>query len=366
MNRITYLLFLSVVLLMFSCTKNENQVKPLHNNSIDDKNNDGIISLHLPNPVYTYVFDDRTTPDFVKGWKKVEITNHLATLGRVLFYDNNLSVDNSISCGSCHQQKNGFADNEKFSPGAKFKNATRNSMALVNLLHKQSYFWDGRTDSLTEAVLFPILNSDEMGMPSMEDLVHKLNEVDYYDSLFYNAFESSEISKEKIAKALAAFVGSIPNMKSKKDKAYYRWLTLTEEETRGFRAVMDFGCTTCHGGYNVGGYGRTKVNLGEFSKSNDEGNEGDFFAPSLRNVAITQPYMHDGSLETLEDVLDFYRSEDFNPSSKDPDVKRFINYRPKKKVLDMTDDEVKDIIAYLKTLTDEELIADKRFCNPFY
>jgi cytochrome c peroxidase len=359
MKQTVSLLSLAFVLAFTSCTTDDSAFIVAH------QDGDGLISLHLPEEPFIYEFEDRTTPGYVKGSEKILITNERATLGRVLFYDRTLSVDDKVSCGSCHQQDKGFADNEQFSKGAFHNKATRNTLPLTNLSARASYFWDGRSDSLQEAVLLPFTNPDEMGLSSMDEVVGKVGLRAVYKDLFRDAFGTTEITKERTADALAAFVASIPNMKSKRDKVYFGWEVFTASEERGYRAFHKFRCGSCHYGMNTGGDGIGRASIGAFSDSKDPGMNGEFLIPSLRNVNLTAPYMHDGSLQTLEEVLDFYRSDDLEFNSTEARTSIIIKgYRNELK--DITDQEAEDIIAFLKTYSDMEVADDVRFSNPFY
>lgn len=345
------------LLIFASCTKSSDPF--IHN--VDDIMQDDR-ELVLPEETQVYVFDEQTTSGFVTGFRNVTITNEIATLGRVLFYDNKLSIDGSTSCGSCHKQEFGFGDNLAFSPGVNGHKSERNSMSLVNLLSERNYFWDGRTDSLQLAVLEPFLNHKEMGMMAMEHVIERVESLKYYRSLFAKAYNTDEVTDERIGGALAAFIASIPHQRAKSDKVYFGWIEFTEEELNGARHFSDFGCWNCHQGFSKSSAGRWMANLGEFSNSQDPGNDGLFNIPSLRNVGISAPYMHDGSLETLEDVMEFYRSEDLQIRDDKPfDWQRHT----RKKFIDMTDTELDELVAYLKTFTDEELMVDDRFSDPF-
>jgi cytochrome c peroxidase len=309
--------------------------------------------------------------------------NYIPTLGRALFYDPRVSKNNSIACASCHIQAFAFTDSAQFSLGFDGKRTTRNSMPLQNLNEPSfssdsgygntlAFFWDGRVNSLFEQVLMPITNHDEMGM-DVETLVSKFNQYPEYKPLFLNAFGETTVTKERIATALTEFLASIKSNKSKFDLYQNGKAELTAEEKAGMELFMSaYNCNSCHqvtmlNGYMQGG-GFADIGIDEIPKDKGRGNItgqasdiGKFKIPTLRNIELTAPYMHDGSHKTLEEVIDHY-SQDINNSAN-------LDLRLKKGNapihLEILPEEKKALVAFLKTLTDHEMVNDPKFSSPF-
>jgi cytochrome c peroxidase len=295
------------------------------------------------------------------------LTNDGATLGRVLFYDGHLSKNNLISCGSCHLQSKGFADPAQFSTGFKLGKTTRNSMALSNLALQRAYFWDERATKLEEQVMMPVQNHVEMGIERLEVLPEKLRHVPYYTNLFQAAFGDSEITEQRIRFALAQFLRSMISSNSRYDESRRNQLAnFSELEKQGMDLFMSWdsraGCANCHSGILFDGWNRENIGLDANPTDMGDG-ESRFKVPSLRNIAVTAPYMHDGRFNTLEEVIDHYdHGVQMNPSlswalldSTGVGARR----------LGLTPIEKKALVAFLKTLTDETYLKDPKFSDPF-
>jgi cytochrome c peroxidase len=304
------------------------------------------------------------------------ITNNGATLGRVLFYDKKLSLNNLVACGSCHHQDKAFSDGNAQSVGFKGGLTTRNAPALNNPCMDFAYFWDTRTKNLEDLTLQPISNHLEMGMENLDDLTKKLAKVNYYPELFKNAFGSTEISKERISSAMAQFIRSIVSVNSKYDDAMKNNLSpLTTEEKRGLTIFQSTHCMGCHSGPNLNGWsgGGDTRNIGLDMQPKDLGaSNGRFKVPSLRNVALTAPYMHDGRFKTLEEVVEHYNSRvqsdpnlDFQLKDGYPNFNAFGGGPGLPTRLNLSDEDKKALVAFLKTLTDNKFVADERYSNPF-
>ena len=258
------------------------------------------------------------------------ITDMGATLGRVLFYDKKLSGNNTIACSSCHQQNMAFSDNARFSVGLNGELTRRNSMTLINSRYYENgrFFWDERAATLEEQVLLPIQDHIEMGM-ELTELENKLQQLDYYQVLFRNAFGSPDVSADRISKALSQFVRSIISVDSKFDKGLIAvgnpkneeempdLPNFTAQENLGidifFRGRKGGTCLYCHGSpQNVNDEAKNNglsLNYEDNGKGEVTGKASDmalFKVPSLRNIALTAPYMHDGRFETLMDVVNHY------------------------------------------------------------
>jgi len=311
-------------------------------------------------------------------------------LGRMLFYDPQLSADNSVSCGSCHKQANGFNENLPTSKGIRNQAIPRASMSLVNKIWENHYMWDGRHSHLELLVNDPITNPIEMGS-DWAVLVNKISADARYKGKFKAAFSGSDtVSKERVSKALAQFIYTLQSTNSKYDKFLRGEYTFSPQERRGYllfsthpdanRGVRGGNCGDCHTGGHLGGdqfeYNgfRNNGTIPSFTGDYDKGLEkftgkasdrGKFKVPSLRNVMLTAPYMHNGSLATIEDVLNHYNSEDlFSRPLLDTTMSHGINV-PGGTSLGLTTQERADIIEFLKTLTDSTFITNKAYSNPF-
>lgn len=321
------------------------------------------------------------------------------TLGRVLFYDKALSYNNATSCASCHHQSMAFADNGKGSSGFIGLKTERNSPPIFNMTSNTDFFWDMRRTSLNEMVLDPITHTVEMGFNGIDPLIKKLEGIEYYNDLLKKV--NGSFNQQTIATALEAFVGSIESRTSRFDLSASQ---LTAEEQLGHSIFISSGCNNCHGGnnfnntaiftqyYGSGGSGNGRsdlANIGLEMNYKDKGiaedillnhpnplgetakGEGHFKIPSLRNIALTAPYMHDGRFQTLEEVVNHYSEKVVNHPGLDPrlmekSVDQFgnvINVGPKR--LHLKEDEKKALVSFLKTLTDENLTTDQRFSDPF-
>lgn len=299
------------------------------------------------------------------------ITNDGATLGRVLFYDKKLSANNTVSCASCHQQAHGFSDPNQLSTGFEGGLTGRNSMGLANARYYDPghFFWDERADTLEDQVLGPIQDSVEMGM-TLEVLLPKLAAESYYPPLFEQAFGSSEVTSDRIAKALAQFVRSMVSYQSKYDDGVAsNFSNFTREEDRGRRIFEGQGrCDNCHTTAAFVAEQARNIGLDAVSSDNGLGNvsgntndNGKFKVPSLRNVALTAPYMHDGRFATLAEVVEHYNSGVQNHPNLDQNLRR--NGQPQRLNLDQAEKDA--LVAFLNTLSDPVLTHDGRFADPF-
>jgi cytochrome c peroxidase len=305
------------------------------------------------------------------------INNELPTLGRVLFYDKKLSLNNAISCGSCHQQSLAFSDNVAFSRGFENKETSRNSLPIQNLgsfdFANKALFWDGRENNLTTMVMRPIANHVEMGMDDLEALSSKLASIPYYQDLFTEAYGSAEINPEKISTALTFFISSINSRDTKFDRFLNGQLALSALELQGKELFMEkYDCNACHQVTDPEGYifagTFSNIGLDEVYTDNGLGNvtdnpadNGRFKIPSLRNVALTAPYMHDGRFETLDEVIEHYSIgiED----NENLDTRLTENGEPMQ--FNISEVEADALKAFLMTLTDHEMISTARFSDPF-
>lgn len=308
-------------------------------------------------------------------------SDDLVTLGRVLFYDNHLSVNNAISCASCHKQILGFSDNVAVSRGFENKLTTRNSLPIQNLssfsfIGTTNLFWDGRQSFLSSMVLKPITNHVEMGMTDDNAIAERVRNTPYYPDLFSKAFGgNTEITSVKIANALAAFVGNIRSGNSKFDLVQSGQTTLSGLEIEGKNLFFTkYNCASCHqsvtlpvgygsfAGFNNIGLDENYSDRGLGAITGNPADDGKFKVPSLRNITLTAPYMHDGRFATLEDVLDHYSHGIANSANLDERLKGSDNHPIQ---MNISDQEKSAIIAFLGTLTDYSMIHDVRFSSPF-
>lgn len=284
-------------------------------------------------------------------------------LGTLLFHETALSRDNTISCASCHDQSAALTDPRRFSIGVAGGIGNRNAMPLFNLAWKQAFFWDGRAPSLRAQALMPITDHLEMD-ESLDQVAKKLSAIETYADAFERAFGSPEITAEKIGLAVENFLLTITSHDSKFDRATRGEETLSDEEKRGFELFMtereprmgSMGgdCFHCHGGalftdhqFRNNGLAISTEDLGRYKVTKASIDRGAFSTPSLRNIAITAPYMHDGRFGSLEEVLDHYSEGVQRTETLDPNLAKHPNGG-----LHLTKDEKKDLISFLKTLTD--------------
>ena len=308
------------------------------------------------------------------------VTNAGATLGRVLFYDKRLSANQTISCSSCHQAEHGFSDSAKFSTGFEGGLTARNSMGLTNARYylRGHFFWDERANALEDQTLMPIQNSVEMGM-TLDVLSQKIAAEPYYAELFTSAFGDSTVTSDRVSKALSQFVRSIVSGGSKYDQGVpLNFSNFTAQENQGrniFNTPTAGGCAACHGSDNFvpanlifnNGLENPYVDKGVGGISGLASDEGLFKVPSLRNIELTAPYMHDGRFATLEQVVDFYNAGVVNhpnlsaplrnpPGTPGAGQPRRLNLSPTDKAA---------LVAFLKTLTDRSVTTDEKFSDPF-
>ncbi len=291
------------------------------------------------------------------------LTEEGVALGRRLFEEPLLSRDGKISCASCHRRELAFADGRKFALGVGGAEGTRNSMALFNLAWAEGFFWDGHAPSLRQQVLEPIRDPDEMG-ESLARVIGKLIEAEGYPEAFQAAFGGRAVTPDRIAKALEQFLLSLVSQDSKFDRAMRGEAELTEGERRGFQlfvtendpalGLRGADCFHCHGGglFVSAAYANNGLPLapGEGDRSTvtgDPADRGKFKVPSLRNIAVTAPYMHDGRFATLEEVVEHYDSGVRRTPELDPNLAK---HPPGG--LGLSAQDKRDLVAFLKTLTD--------------
>lgn len=285
------------------------------------------------------------------------------TLGRRLFYDPILAKDDITSCASCHLRFSAFAHiDHALSHGIEGKIGRRNVPAIQNEIWKDAFMADGGVNHLDLQPLVPLTSEDEMG-ETLENVIWKLQNDSLYPLLFQSAFGDTAITTSRIMKSLSQFVGLMITTNSKYDKYISGQLKFEESEKNGLK-LFRTKCASCHKEPLFTDNSYRNNGLIPDSKLNDEGRkkitglESDLYkfkVPTLRNVEVTFPYMHDGRFNNLQAVLDHYALGKFYGHDFDKELKKTTN---------MTDQEKSDLIAFLKTLTDREFLFDRRFANP--
>jgi cytochrome c peroxidase len=301
-------------------------------------------------------------------------------LGRHLFFDKILSRDSSVSCASCHHPSMSFTDGAAVSLGIRGQQTGRSSMSLANLLWREEFFWDGRASSLEEQALAPISNPVEMDL-SIVEAVQRLNQSDLYKRKFYAAFGTETVTPSLLGKAIAQFERTLISADSKYDRYKRGEYTPTNTEARGIHlfythpndslGIRGANCGDCHSGalthddiFHNNGLDQSFSDRGRAIVTGNAFDEGKFITPSLRNIELTAPYMHDGRFETLEEVLDHYNEHIQQSETLDPLVSTATNTQ-NGNALDLTDQEKADVIAFLKMLTDPTFVSNPHYSNPF-
>jgi len=277
------------------------------------------------------------TPPPVAESAKNPVTDAKVDLGRMLYFDKRLSLDNDLSCNSCHQLDKFGVDNEKTSPGHKGQRGDRNSPTVYNAAFHFVQFWDGRAADVEEQAKGPVLNPVEMAMPSGEEVVKRLEAVDGYRKAFAAAFpgEGQPITYDNLAQAIGAFERKLVTpapfdaFLAGDDKA------LTAEQQAGLAVFLDTGCTVCHAGPVLGGQMYQKLGLvkpyptedpGRAKVTGNDAERGFFKVPSLRNVEKTAPYFHDGSIATLDQASRIMAEHQLGRTLSDADVTKLVTF----------------------------------------
>ncbi len=282
-------------------------------------------------------------------------------LGRFLFYDPLLSSDSSISCSSCHAQPHAFADhNIALSKGVGGVKGHRNAPALSNLAWYSDFMWDGGVNHIEVQPLVPLTSPFEMN-ETMDNIVFKLNNSIFYKEKFKKAYSIDVITGQKTLQALTQFMAMIISANSKYDQYIAGKSTFTAQEKQGL-TLFRSNCAHCHReplftdmSFRNSGLESTIVDIGRELVSQDPNDKGKFKVPSLRNIELTYPYMHDGRFHSLSQVLDLYSTGIQHSSTLDPSLENGFSF---------TIDQKNAIIAFLKTLTDYSLIGNPDLSEP--
>lgn len=298
-------------------------------------------------------------------------------LGRMLFYDPILSRDQTFACATCHQQKFAFSDGKRKTVGIQGNTLQRNTPGLFNLAWYPRLFWDGRSPSIEAQVLEPVRSHDEMNL-DWKTAARRIQSHPSYPEIFKNVFGDQLIDSILIAKAIAQFERSLISSNAKFDKVLRGELYLTPSEYRGFVLMNDQtkgNCLHCHttDGNALGTTGAMSNNgLQAYSKKQgddlglaaitaDSMDFGKFKIPSLRNLLFTAPYMHDGRFESLEQVVDFYSEGLVNSPQIDSKMTGAAHGGMRLSV-----SEKKDIVNFLKTLSDSSFVSNPKYASPFH
>ena len=322
----------------------------------------------IPYSPLPYVFE---LPEYMP--RLVQPEDNLATeagvrLGRMLFFDPILSVDSTVSCGTCHEPERAFTDGKAFSLGVSGSPTRRSSMSLVNVAFQESFFWDGRSGSLEEQSLHPVEDPTEMG-EDWDNVLRKLRARERYGKAFREAFgiaSTSELTRELVAKAIAQYERSLISAGSRYDRVVHGldgYFTELEEDGRQLfftePSTDHPGCGHCHNaptfaterfvnnGIDAAEDLSDFVDGGRGEVTGDAYDNGKFRAPTLRNIDLTAPYMHDGRFATLDEVLEHYASGGHYSPSRDPQITGFP----------LTDRDRDALKAFLATLTDTAVAA---------
>jgi len=365
-----------IMIASFSCCEEDPMPPSEKDEDLTDIVYDPVM-FNIEYPVYTQAINNviPTIPQMPIPDDNL-LTEEGIELGRHLFYDNILSADSTMSCSNCHLPSGSFTDNLPVSFGIDGISGKVSSMSLLNVgFYDNGLFWDGRTNTLEAQALLPVEDEIELHN-TWPNVIEKLKKHNEYPSMFRKAFgieKKSEITKELAAKALAQFERSIYSFESKFDKFMKGEILLEDEELNGFEMFMDLPgasndahCSHCHAMPLMTSNDYFNNGLQEAATLDDfidkgrglimgPAQNGFFRSPTLRNIELTAPYMHDGSMATLEEVMDHYISGG-KPS---PNRDSFIP------AIDLTGYEKEAIIAFLKTLTDEKVINQERLQSPF-
>jgi cytochrome c peroxidase len=308
------------------------------------------------------------------------LTIEKVKLGRMLFYETQLSKNGEMSCATCHVQEFGFSDTTRFSIGVEGLPGKRQAMGVFNMAwNSNEFFWDGRAHLLRHQSLKPIEDPLEMN-ETLENVIAKLSSDQMYTDQFIRAFGSEEITSEKMSLAMEAFMNTIVSYDSKYDQYLAGTATLTESEERGmnlffteynpfFPEMSGADCAHCHGNENFENDLYMNNGLDTDAEMLDDGrmkvtmnaeDRGKFKVVSLRNIELTAPYMHDGRFKTLEEVVDHYNEGLKVSTTLDPALEATIAQG-----LLLSEQDKVDLVNFLKTLTDQTMVNNPDYASPF-
>ena len=395
-------LFIALLTVFAACQKNELLV-------VRDDASDLEEMMHMETALRIFPASYKVDiPEYLKavGMQNPVFDDAKVVLGRVLFYDKKLSRDGSTSCASCHKQERAFSDDVAFSKGIHGQLSKRNAMPLANVSSFAGHYaaingqtplllWDERASTVAEQARIAITNPMEMDMSILE-VVSRIKEQNYYPYLWKQAYGNFEVSETKLLECLNEFVGAITSFNSKFDRAltqsagqfgvldtvvrniYYGPTDTVVLPTLPFYNLSEFmglqlfvdNCSKCHSPIRpfqevfiaCNGLDMQYSDTGLGAITGRAEDEGFFKSPSLRNIALTAPYMHDGRFKTLQEVIEFYSTGVQDHPNLHPDMPRSAKGSTK---LNFTEKEKSDLLAFLNTLTDPSVKYDIRFSNPF-
>ena len=282
------------------------------------------------------------------------LTKEKIELGRAIFFDKRMSKDNTIACASCHMAKKGFADGMPVSTGIKGQKGGRSAPVSFNRVYSKAQFWDGRAATLEDQSIGPFANPIEHGFANHDEMVAKMKKMPGYRKLFQEVF-GGEITIQDVGRAVASFQRTVLSGNSAVDKYDIGGdqNALSDSAKRGLELFRGKArCTRCHSGFNFTdekfhnlgiGWDDNKVDLGRYMETKNPEDIGAFKTPTLREIARTAPYMHDGRFKSLEEVVKFYNQGGVKNPHQDNTIIP----------LEMTDDEQQDLVAMLKSLNGE-------------
>lgn len=339
--------------------------------SDDDKDDNGYVNQPTPLPLdIPHIFSDNILDPIIPVNNPQTVEG--IALGKKLFFDPLLSANNTQSCANCHSPQSAFTDNATFSEGIDGILGNRNSMPLFNLAwnYNEKFFWDGREFSLEHQALEPVTNPIEMHN-TWETVVNRLEQHPEYPNMFKDAFGNGLITKEKATKAIAQFERTLISANSKFDRFLLNEVTLTPQEQNGLNVFMDEtrgDCFHCHGNpnnplwtdnaFHNNGLDATFTDLGFGEVTGDPGDNGKFRTPSLRNLAYSAPFMHDGRFATLDEVINHYSEGLQNSPTIDPLMKKVDEGG-----VQLSNQDKADLKAFLLSLSDPSFIINPDFQN---
>ena len=279
-------------------------------------------------------------------------------LGRALYFDKRLSIDGAVSCATCHDPALAFTDSKAVAVGSRDQRGTRNAPTILNVIFNEIFFWDGRARSLEDQAKHPLLSSFEMGMTSDKELVARLSAIPEYQRQFQRVFKSDGLTIDTIVKAIAAYERTLLSGNSPFDRFITgQKASMSDAQKRGWELFKHkAGCIECHKyspqspfftdfDFHNTGIGAAN-DFGRFRVSRKEADIGTFKTPTLRDLELTSPYMHDGSLRTLIDVVQFY--------NRGGNANRYLDKRVQP--LQLTDVEVNELVQFLRALTSDDVL----------
>jgi cytochrome c peroxidase len=341
---------------MHACKKDDKTTEP------EEVYNPTAKTITVPSYVVNYVGEMPHPADNA-------LTEEGVALGRKLFYDKRLSNDGTMACATCHKQENGFDDFRQFSQGTNGAFGDRNAMPIINLGWAKAFFWDGRRETMEGQAHDPVTNPIEMAN-NWPEVVKRVQADAQYPSLFFKAFGTKTVDSNLVVKAIAQFERTMVSFNTKFDKYFYLndATALNDAEQRGLMLFTgDALCNTCHmmntlftdHQFRNNGLDVNPVDPGLMKFNSNVADRGKFKVPGLRNIAHTAPYMHDGRFATLEDVVNFYSG---NVKQGSPNLDEHMV--PFGNGLNLSAQEKSDLVAFLKSLSDQEFLTRPDLSDP--